>query len=192
MATHKVGYIVGSLATGSINRKLAKALVRLAPASLEITEIPIRDLPLYSYDYDKDYPAPAQTFKRAIEASDAILFVTPEYNRWIPGALKNAIDWGSRPKGSNSFARKPSAVIGTSAGKIGTAVAQRELQSVLGVSALAADGSAGGLHPVHAGPDRRRGQGRRRKTEAISDEVPRRVQRSTSTSQCRAMKPHPS
>ena len=135
MATHKVGYFVGSLAKASINRKLAKALVRLAPGSLTLTEIAIRDLPLYSYDYDADYPAPARAFKKAIEDSDALLFVTPEYNRGIPGSLKNAIDWGSRPKGSNAFAHKPSAVIGTSAGKIGTAVAQRELHSVLGAVA---------------------------------------------------------
>jgi chromate reductase len=135
MATHKVGYFVGSLAKASINRKLAKALVRLAPGSLTLTEIAIRDLPLYSYDYDADYPAPARAFKQAIEDSDALLFVTPEYNRGIPGSLKNAIDWGSRPKGNNAFAHKPSAVIGTSAGKIGTAVAQRELHSVLGAVA---------------------------------------------------------
>ena len=135
MATHRVGYIVGSLAKGSINRKLAKALVRLAPDGLELAEIPIRDLPLYSYDYDADFPAPAKTYKQALEAAQALLFVTPEYNRGIPGALKNAIDWGSRPRGSNAFARKPSAVIGTSAGKIGTAVAQRELHSVLGAVA---------------------------------------------------------
>jgi len=135
MATHKVGYFVGSLAKASINRKLAKALVRLAPDSLALTEIPIRDLPLYSYDYDADYPAPARAFKKAIEESDALLFVTPEYNRGIPGSLKNAIDWGSRPKASNAFVGKPSAVIGTSAGKIATAVAQRELHSVLGAVA---------------------------------------------------------
>ena len=135
MATHKVGYFVGSLAKASKNRKLAKALVRLAPGSLTLTEIAIRDLPLYSYDYDADYPAPARAFKKAIEESDALLFVTPEYNRGIPGSLKNAIDWGSRPKGNNAFAHKPSAVIGTSAGKIGTAVAQRELHSVLGAVA---------------------------------------------------------
>jgi len=135
MATYKVGYIVGSLARASINRRLAQALVKLAPADLAMTEIPIRDLPLYSYDYDADYPAPAKAFKQAIAESDALLFVTPEYNRGIPGGLKNAIDWGSRPKGANAFARKPSAVIGTSPGKIGTAVAQRELHSVLGAVA---------------------------------------------------------
>lgn len=94
-------------------------------------EIPIRELPLYSYDYDADFPPVAKTFKQAIADVDAILFVTPEYNRSIPGALKNAIDWASRPWGSNSLARKPSAVIGTSPGAIGTAVAQQHLRSVL-------------------------------------------------------------
>lgn len=132
MATRKIGFLVGSLAKGSINRKLAKALVRLAPAGLTLTEIPIRDLPLYNYDFDADFPAPARAFKQALAESDALLFVTPEYNRGIPGALKNAIDWGSRPKAANAFAGKPAAVIGTSPGKIGTAVAQRELHSVLG------------------------------------------------------------
>ncbi len=135
MAAYKVGYIVGSLAAASINRKLSKALVRLAPARLALTEIPIRDLPLYSYDYDADYPAPAKSYKKALEDAQALLFVTPEYNRGIPGALKNAIDWGSRPRKANSFVRKPSAVIGTSEGKIATAIAQRELHSVLGAVA---------------------------------------------------------
>jgi chromate reductase len=131
MMTYKVGYLVGSLAKGSINRLLAKALTRLAPPGLELVEIPIKDLPLYSYDYDADFPAVARAFKQAIAEVDAVLFVTPEYNRSIPGALKNAIDWASRPWGKNSFARKPSAVIGTSPGSIGTAVAQQNLRSVL-------------------------------------------------------------
>jgi chromate reductase len=131
MTTYKVGYLVGSLAKASINRKLAKALVRLAPPELEMSEIPFKDLPLYSYDYDADYPAVAKTFKDAIASVDAVLFVTPEYNRSIPGGLKNAIDWASRPYGKNSFTRKPSAVIGTSPGAIGTAVAQQQLRSVL-------------------------------------------------------------
>jgi chromate reductase len=125
MTRYKVGYLVGSLATASINRKLAKALIRLAPERLEFNEISFRDLPLYSYDYDEDYPAVARDFKNAIKASDAVLFVTPEYNRSIPGGLKNAIDWASRPYGTNAFARKPSAVIGASPGAIGTAVAHR-------------------------------------------------------------------
>ena len=132
MAMHTVGYIVGSLARGSLNRKLAKALVRLAPPGLEFREIPIRDLPLYNYDYDKDYPAPGKALKQAIAEVDAVLIVTPEYNRSIPGVLKNAIDWASRPHGTNSFWRKPSAVIGASPGKLGTAVAQQQLRGVLG------------------------------------------------------------
>ena len=131
MANYKVGYFVGSLATKSINRLLAKALMGLAPPELELTEISFKDLPLYSYDYDANYPAVATEFKNAIAAVDAVLFVTPEYNRSIPGALKNAIDWASRPYGTNAFTRKPSAVIGTSPGKIGTAVAQQHLRSIL-------------------------------------------------------------
>ena len=132
MNAYAVGYFVGSLAHGSINRLLAKALARLAPPELVLTEIPIRDLPLYSYDYDDAYPPAAQALKQAIADVDAVLFVTPEYNRSIPGALKNAIDWASRPYGENAFARKPSAVIGTSPGAIGTAIAQQHLRSVLG------------------------------------------------------------
>jgi chromate reductase len=123
--------LVGSLATASINRLLAGALVRLAPPELEMTEISFKDLPLYSYDYDANYPPVARAFKEAIIAVDAVLFVTPEYNRSIPGGLKNAIDWASRPYGKNAFARKPSAMIGTSPGKIGTAIAQQHLRSIL-------------------------------------------------------------
>jgi chromate reductase, NAD(P)H dehydrogenase (quinone) len=131
MPAFKVGYLVGSLATASINRLLAKALMKAAPPELQLTEIPFRDLPLYSYDYDKNYPPAAIAFKDAIARVDAVLFVTPEYNRSIPGGLKNAIDWASRPYGENAFTRKPSAVIGTSPGKIGTAVAQQHLRSIL-------------------------------------------------------------
>ena len=131
MADFTVGYFVGSLAKQSINRLLAKALVRAAPPALRLSEISFQDLPLYSYDYDKSYPPVATAFKDAISAVDAVLFVTPEYNRSIPGGLKNAIDWASRPYGQNAFTRKPSAVIGTSPGKIGTAVAQQHLRSIL-------------------------------------------------------------
>jgi chromate reductase len=131
MDSYKVGYFVGSLAKNSLNRQLAGALVKLAPLELQMTEIPFGELPLYSYDYDADYPPVARRFKDAIAAVDAVLFVTPEYNRSIPGGLKNAIDWASRPYGQNSFARKPSAIIGTSPGKIGTAVAQQHLRSIL-------------------------------------------------------------
>lgn len=132
MTTFKVGYLIGSLAKESINRKLALALTRIAPKQLTFTEIPIRDLPLYSYDYDSDFPPAARAFKDSIAGVDAVLFVTPEYNRSIPGGLKNAIDWASRPYGQNAFTRKPSAVIGTSPGSIGTAIAQQHLRSVLG------------------------------------------------------------
>ena len=131
MTTYNVGYLVGSIAKGSINRKLARALARLAPPELQLREIGFGELPIYSYDYDADFPPAAKAFKQAIAESDAILFVTPEYNRSIPGGLKNAIDWASRPYGTNAFARKPSAVIGTSPGAIGTAVAQQQLRSVL-------------------------------------------------------------
>ena len=131
MATYTVGYFVGSLAKASINRKLALALTRVAPSDITMREIPIGDLPLYSYDYDRDFPAAGRRLKEAIAECDAVLFVTPEYNRSIPGALKNAIDWASRPWGTNSFASKPSGVIGTSPGKIGTAVGQQHLRSIM-------------------------------------------------------------
>ncbi len=127
----RVGYFVGSLSSTSINRILATALIKLAPSDLEFFEIPIRDLPLYSQDYDADYPAVAVDLKESIASADAVLFVTPEYNRSIPGGLKNAIDWASRPWGQNSFDHIPAAVIGASVGAIGTAVAQQSLRGVL-------------------------------------------------------------
>ena len=129
--SYQVGYFVGSLSSESINRTLSKALIHHAPDDLEFTEIPIGDLPLYNRDLDGDYPAPARALKEAVEASQAILFVTPEYNRSIPGALKNAIDWASRPWGQNSFDHVPAAVIGASPSGIGTAVAQQSLRAVL-------------------------------------------------------------
>lgn len=132
MTSFRIGYVVGSLSKESINRLLARALIRLAPENLSFVEIPIGDLPLYNRDYDGDYPPAGRALKEAISSVDAVLFVTPEYNRGIPGALKNAIDWASRPWGTNSLARKPSAVIGTSPGKIGTAVGQQSLRSALG------------------------------------------------------------
>ena len=131
MTTYKVGYFVGSLSSTSINRTLSKALIRLAPDDLEFSEIPIRDLPLYSQDYDADFPPEARALKEAISSVQAVLFVTPEFNRSIPGALKNAIDWASRPWGQNSFDHIPAAVIGASIGQIGTAMAQQSLRAVL-------------------------------------------------------------
>jgi len=131
MAPFKVGYFVGSLSKRSINRTLSKALIRVAPSDLEFTEIPIKDLPLYNYDFDSDYPPEGRALKDAIAKVDAVLFVSPEYNRSIPGPLKNAIDWASRPWGTNSFTRKPSGIIGASPGSIGTAVGQQSLRAVL-------------------------------------------------------------
>src|SRR5215212_6471592 len=131
MATYQVGYFVGSLSSKSINRILSKALIRLAPKDLEFSELPINNLPLYSQDYDDSYPPEAIALKEAIGKSDAVLFVTPEFNRSIPGALKNAIDWASRPWGQNAFDHIPAAVIGASIGQIGTAVAQQSLRGVL-------------------------------------------------------------
>ena len=131
MVTYNVGYFVGSLSSTSINRELAKALIRLAPQDLEFAEIPIRNLPLYSPDYDPHYPPEALALKEAIHRSQAILFVTPEYNRSIPGPLKNAIDWASRPWGQNAFDHIPAAVLGASIGQIGTALAQQSLRAVL-------------------------------------------------------------
>jgi chromate reductase, NAD(P)H dehydrogenase (quinone) len=131
VSTYQVGYLVGSLSSTSINRTLSKALIRLAPKELEFTEIPIGNLPLYNSDLDDDYPPAARALKDAISRADAVLFVTPEYNRSIPGALKNAIDWASRPWGQNSFHHLPAAVIGASPGSIGTALAQQSLRAVL-------------------------------------------------------------
>ena len=131
MTNIQVGYFVGSLSSTSINRVLSKALIRLAPDDMEFTEITIGNLPLYSPDFDSDYPPEARALKASIAAVDAVLFVTPEYNRSIPGALKNAIDWASRPWGDNSFDHIPAAVIGASIGQIGTAMGQQSLRGVL-------------------------------------------------------------
>jgi chromate reductase, NAD(P)H dehydrogenase (quinone) len=131
MSAYQVGYFVGSLSSTSINRVLSRALIRLAPEDLEFEEIGIGNLPLYSPDADGHFPPEATALKEAVARSDAVLFVTPEYNRSIPGALKNAIDWASRPWGQNSFHHVPAGVIGASIGSIGTAVAQQSLRAVL-------------------------------------------------------------
>ncbi|SDB83613.1 chromate reductase [Sanguibacter gelidistatuariae] len=131
MTAFTVGYFVGSLSRESINRTLSKALIALAPPELSFAEIPIGDLPLYNRDFDADYPPSARALKEAITAADAILFITPEYNRSIPGALKNALDWASRPWGTNSLTHKPAGVIGASSGALGTVLAQQSLRGVL-------------------------------------------------------------
>jgi chromate reductase len=116
---HKVAVLVGSLSKASLNRKMAKALVGVAPASLELYFVEIGDLPLYTPDLEADPPAAVRAFRERIAESDALLFVTPEYNRSIPGALKNAIDVGSRPYGKSVWGGKPAAVVSVSPGTIG-------------------------------------------------------------------------
>lgn len=127
-----IGIIVGSLASTSINREVAKALINLAPDGVELEFIDISQLPVYSRDYDADYPAAARALKEHVESVDGVLIVTPEYLRSIPGALKNALDWASRPWGTNSFNGKPVAITGVSVGSIGTAAAQQGLRAILG------------------------------------------------------------
>ncbi|HUB88376.1 MAG TPA: NAD(P)H-dependent oxidoreductase [Dyella sp.] len=131
MTAIKVAVLVGSLRKDSFNRKLAKAVERLAPPEFSFEHVHIGNLPFYNQDFDSDYPPVCQQFKAQIKAADALLFVTPEYNRSMPGVLKNAIDVASRPYGSNAFAGKPGAVIGISVGATGTALAQQHLRNVL-------------------------------------------------------------
>lgn len=131
MTQYTIGYIVGSISSTSINRRLATALAALAPADVELVEIPIKDLPFYSPDHDRDYPQVARVFKQAIADVDGVIIVTPEYSRSIPGVLKNALDWAARPYGQASFDGKPTAVIGTSGGPISTAAAQQHLKAIL-------------------------------------------------------------
>ncbi|MGX5734675.1 NADPH-dependent FMN reductase [Bosea thiooxidans] len=131
MAKLKLAIVVGSIRRESINRKLAEALAKLGSDAFEPFFVRIDDLPLFNQDLEADRPEPTLRLKREIEAADAILIVTPEHNRSIPTALKNAIDWASRPYGKNSWAGKPVAVTGTSGGAIGTAVAQNELRMIM-------------------------------------------------------------
>jgi chromate reductase, NAD(P)H dehydrogenase (quinone) len=161
MGSYKVGYFVGSLSSTSINRVLSRALIRLAPQDLEFTEFPIANLPLYSPDFDDHYPPEPQALKEAIAGSQAVLFVTPEYNRSIPGALKNAIDWASRPWGKNSFDHMPAAVIGASPGQIGTAVAQQSLRAVLSFCNARQMTAPEAYITFQARPDHRRRRGHR-------------------------------
>ena len=131
MSQIKIATFVGSLRKDSFNRRLAHAVEKLAPDGFVFKHVRIDDLPLYSQDFDANYPEVATRLKKEIEAADGLLFATPEYNRSIPGVLKNAIDIASRPWGTNSFAGKPAAVIGTSIGSTGTALAQQHLRNVL-------------------------------------------------------------
>src|ERR1700733_6637356 len=119
MTKRKVAILVGSLRKESFNYKLARSLVKLGSDKFDAQFLQIGDLPLYNQDMEADFPLQAMRLKKEIMAADAILIVTPEYNRSIPGPLKNAIDWASRPYGKNAFAGKPAAICGTSQGAIG-------------------------------------------------------------------------
>ena len=127
---HKVAVIVGSIRKDSHNAKLAQALEKLAGDRLEFRRIRIDDLPLLNEDHIDDPPGTVRRFKREVEECAAVLFVTPEHNRSVPAALKNAFDWGTRPWGWNSWLGKSAAIIGTSAGGIGTALAQANLRTM--------------------------------------------------------------
>ncbi|MBX3621643.1 MAG: NAD(P)H-dependent oxidoreductase [Rhizobacter sp.] len=131
MNTYKIAVVVGSLRKESFNRRLADGLVKLAPASLSLQQVQIGDLPLYNQDHDAQPAEQVKRLKAEIAGSQGVLFVTPEYNRSIPGVLKNAIDHASRPYGQSAWAGKPAGVIGVSGGAIGTAMAQQHLRNVL-------------------------------------------------------------
>src|SRR5690606_3637298 len=127
----QIAVLVGSLRRDSFNAKLARALAKLAPPTCVFTHSEIGDLPLYNQDNDASQAPQVERLKAEISAAHGLLFVTPEYNRSIPGVLKNAIDNASRPYGQSAFAGKPAGVIGVSVGAIGTAVAQQHLRNVL-------------------------------------------------------------
>lgn len=126
-----IAVVIGSLRKESFNKKLIHALNKLNHPDLKFNILELQDIPLYNQDNESNLPTSVVKLKNDITQADGILFATPEYNRSIPGVLKNIIDWGSRPYGSNSWANKPAAVIGTSPGTIGTAVAQSHLRSIL-------------------------------------------------------------
>lgn len=131
MSQTKIAVVIGSLRQDSLNRKLALAIAHLAPSDFTFEHVRIDDLPLYNQDHDGNQAPSVRRLKSEIAAADGLLFVTPEYNRSIPGVLKNAIDNASRPYGQSAWAGKPAGVIGVSVGAVGTAVAQQHLRNVL-------------------------------------------------------------
>jgi len=132
MAKFKVAVIIGSNRRESVNRRLGHALTKLGADKFAFSFIQIDDLPLYNQDLEAELPKSVARFKSEVAAADGLLFVTPEHNRSIPTVLKNAIDWGARPYGQNSWNGKPAAITGTSPGAVGTAIAQQHLRQVLG------------------------------------------------------------
>jgi chromate reductase len=137
MALPKVAVINGSLRKDSINKKLALAIAKLAAGKLDLRLVDLSEVPLYNQDLEASYPAAASRVKDVIEASDAVLFVTPEHSRSIPAALKNIIDWVARPYGTSKWPGKPAAIVGTSGGQVGTAIAQDHLRSILVAQGIA-------------------------------------------------------
>ena len=131
MATYNIAVVVGSIRKDSFNRQLAKAVEKLFPADFSFTQVRIDDLPPYNQDDDANPSAPVTRLKGEISAAQGVLFFTPEYNRSIPGVLKNAIDHASRPYGKSAWNGKPAGVIGASVGPIGTALAQQHLRNIL-------------------------------------------------------------
>ena len=128
MDRYKIAIVVGSLRQDSINLKVAKSLCAMAHERLDCDIVPIGDLPLYNQEYDADSPAPYGRFREEIAAADGVLFVTPEYNRGVPGVLKNAIDVGSRPYGKSVWNQKPAAIVSASPGGIGGFGANHQLR----------------------------------------------------------------
>jgi chromate reductase len=133
MNTYRIASVVGSIRKESLNRRLADALVRLGPADFTFHNLRIDDLPLYCEDDEAQPTAAMQRLRREIAETDALMIVTPEYNRSIPGVLKNAIDHGSRPRGHNAWEGKPAGIIGLSPSACGTALAQQHLRNILAV-----------------------------------------------------------
>jgi len=131
MRQYQIAVIVGSLRQDSFNRKLANAIVKLAPPDFSFKQLQISDLPLYNQDHDDQQAEPVKRLKSEIKAAHGVLFVTPEYNRSIPGVLKNALDHASRPYGQSAWGGKPAGVLGASVGANGTAMAQQHLRNIL-------------------------------------------------------------
>lgn len=131
MSKYQIAVLVGSLRQNSLNRKLASAVVKLAPAEFSFKQVQIGDLPLYNQDDDANPAESIKRLKNEIKNAQGLLFVTPEYNRSVPGVLKNAIDHASRPYGQSAWAGKPAGVLGASPGAMGTALAQQHLRNIL-------------------------------------------------------------
>ncbi|MBC7482221.1 MAG: NAD(P)H-dependent oxidoreductase [Rhizobacter sp.] len=133
MRTYDVAVLIGSLRRDSINRKLATAITRVAPPTLQFREVALDALPMYNGDLEANRPEAVNTFTNQCAKADAFLVVMPEFNRSLPAVLKNAIDWGSKPMDRNVWRDKPVAMSGASPGAIGTAVGQQHLRQILGI-----------------------------------------------------------